>query len=250
MDALQFIDPADLRPRASICLYGEGGGGKTTNALATAPGTSLYLNLDRMHAATKARELAPGKFKEIQPQEGDSVSDVLDAIYLRVRNGDGEENVVIDTVGRLYDALLEELSSKNTGDAVGITTQANHGDVQTKIKRFVQAMGETPVNLILIAHEQIDDSEAEKMRRPMTGGKKLPEQIIGLMDIVAYCKAIDNGKDADPQFEWKAQLVQGNGRRAKPGPGDLGAVRSIDITEWLALTYPPTKTNTKEAIAA
>lgn len=246
MTDLTFVNPADITPAFSIMLYGPPGTGKTIAAL-SAPGPVLYVNADRAHAASKARAVHGAD--QVHELWFESV-DQLDEVYLRMRSGTApEQTVALDTVGEVYDKLLQEASKNNTGKSAGLVTLENHGYVQTKIVRFIEAMNDLPINLVLICHEQVDDQEAELTRRPMTGGRKLPEKLMGKVDIVAYTAAVTD--EETDVTRWVGQLVEGHGRRAKDGTGGLGKVRDLNLSEWIKTgaaalaTVDPKSTNNK-----
>lgn len=227
--AIQFVNPAEIVPRFSIMLYGRPGTGKTVGAL-SAPGPIVYINADRPHAASKARALFPAKdIREVAFEGRDTLTDT----YLYVRNEAAGEvkTVVLDTVGAAYEKILKELSRNNTGKSAGLVTLENYGEANKQIAGFIESLLDLPINVVLVAHEQIDDQEASVTRRPMTGGKKLPEQLMGKMDIVAFTE-VKQAEGEQPQYVGK--LIDGDGYRAKGGPTfDLGEAPTIDLTNWI-----------------
>lgn len=242
---ITFTDPAQIEPRFATMLYGRPGTGKTVGAL-SAPGPILYLNADRPHAASKARALFPNKdirevtFPSEQPSEANpspARRTLVDAYrYLRDEDaGQQVKSVVLDTVGAMYEKILKELSTFNTGKSAGLITLENYGEANKQIAGFVEQLLELPINVILCAHEQIDDAETQVTRRPMTGGKKLPEQLMGKMDIVAFTE-VKQAEGQPPKYIGK--LLDGDGYRAKGGPTfDLGDAPEIDLTKWIEHGY-------------
>lgn len=239
MNELSFVNPAEIPPRFKVVLYGTPGTGKTIGAC-SAPGPILYLNFDRSHAASKARAIhGADKIRElacppVTKDDRTPAADLLTDAYMYLRDSeDGADvvTVVLDTVGGAYDKILKELSRANTGKSAGLVTLENYGEANKKIADWVDAISGMDVNLVLIAHEQIDDQETELTRRPMTGGKKLPEQLMGKVDIVAYTTAMQGEKDSDP-VRYVGQVVEGKGRRAKDGTGALGTYSDLDLTDW------------------
>jgi hypothetical protein len=138
-----------------------------------------------------------------------------------VGNAEGE----IDSVGEVYQRLVEELAGS------GRASLQNYGDVNTKIERFVRAIKDLPINVVLIAHEQLDEDDGASIKRPATGGKKLPEKLVAAVDVVGYCAVIPEGDDTPRRYV--AQLVEANGRRAKDRSGALGKLRDVDLSEWI-----------------
>jgi hypothetical protein len=99
---------------------------------------------------------------------------------------------------------------------------------------LVRFLRDQPINTVLVCHERIDDTEAERIVRPLTGGQQLPELLLAEVDVAAYTATLEP-TDERPQ-RWIGQLVEGRGRRAKDRSGALGIVRDLDLTEWLT-TY-------------
>lgn len=218
---LTFVNPAS-QDTARILLYASAGQGKTTAAL-TAPGPILFVNADRPTATTAARRRFPDQIvREVQFAGRQTLNDV----YLHIREKkDDTATVVLDTIGEAYRMLLDEMAG-----AKDRPTIQQYGDAQTIIDRWIRAMRDLPVNLVLVCHEEIhEDDDAGRIVRPNTGGKNTPERIMGQMDVVAYIALVD-GEDGPKSV---AQLQQARGRRAKDGTGALGAVRDAHLTEWL-----------------
>jgi hypothetical protein len=139
---------------------------------------------------------------------------------------------VLDPVGEIYQKLFEHFMPEGANRNQVL---AAHGDTSTKIERFVRAVRDLPINVVLVCHEEVADQEGETIRRPLTGGKKLPEKLVGMMSIVGYCGVIPADKEKGTPTRYVAQLVEANGRRAKDRSGGLGAVRDIDLTDWFAV---------------
>ena len=61
------------------------------------------------------------------------------------------QTVVMDTIGEVYRILFEEISNGKQ------PTLQNYGDVNTKLERFIRALRDLSVNVVLLAHEEIAD---------------------------------------------------------------------------------------------
>lgn len=221
MTPLTFVEPSAAAPTVNILLYGPGGTGKTVNAC-SAPGPILVANAEGESALRFARGLWGDEKIHEKPV---SVAKDLDDIFLHVREGCEEKTLLVDSVGEIYQRLVEELAGG------GRASLQNYGDVNTKIERFVRAVKDLPINVVLIAHEQVDDEDGQVTRRPATGGKKLPEKLVAAVDIVGYCGVVPESEDSPRR--WVAQLVEANGRRAKDRSGGLGKTRDIDLSVWI-----------------
>ena len=226
--ALTFIEP-DLQPDSwNALLYGPGGNGKTVGAC-SAPGPLVLVNADGPDASRKSHAIYGDKIREL-PFEG---AETLREVYLYVTSDDGKDvrTVVLDPLGEIYQKLFEELHPPGSPRKSGL---AAHGDVQTIIERFIRSMRDLSVNLVLVCHEEVADLEGEAVRRPMTGGKKLPEKVIGMVSIVAYCGVVPADAEKGTPRRWVGQLIEAGGRRAKDRSEGLGDFRDIDLTEWFA----------------
>jgi hypothetical protein len=219
--SLTFVEPSAVAPTLNILLYGPGGTGKTVNAC-SAPGPVLVGNAEGESALRFAR----GKWGDDKIHEkAISCAKDLDDIFVHVREGCEEKTLVIDSVGEVYQRLVEELAGS------GRASLQNYGDVNTKIERFVRAIKDLPINVVLIAHEQLDEDDGASIKRPATGGKKLPEKLVAAVDVVGYCAVLPESEDTPRRYV--AQLVEANGKRAKDRSGGLGKMRDIDLSEWI-----------------
>lgn len=225
--SLTFTTPDTTNEFWNVLLYGPGGNGKTVGAC-SAPGPVLLVNADGPDASRKAHAIYGDKIREVVFDGAKT----LDEVFLYVTSKDGEDvkTVVLDPLGEIYQKLFEEMGGERKD------MLKNHGDTQTKIERFVRSFRDLPINLVLVCHEEVADQEGETIRRPLTGGKKLPEKIVGMMSIVGYCGVVP----ADPEKDeteptYVAQLVEARGRRAKDRSGGLGDSRTLNLSEWFPL---------------
>lgn len=218
---LQVLSPPDASTTHNMLIYGPPGTGKTV-AAASAPGPVLYVNAEGQNALRKAREIhGDDKLREVRFEGAQTLIDV----YNHVKEGKADERtVVLDTVGEAYTILLGEYGSATP-------TLPQYGEVNLKIERWVRALRDLDVNVVLVCHEQVDDGSDEVTRRPRTGGRQLPETLMAIVDVVAYTAVIAETEDTPRQYV--GQLVSANGRRAKDRSGVLGKFRELNLTEWI-----------------
>jgi phage nucleotide-binding protein len=239
---IQFVEPSTEAQPLKALLYGPPGSGKTV-AACSAPGPILYLNCEGPDALTFSRRMfGDDKIREVAFT---GKQDLVDT-YIYARDAEsGIATFVVDSIGEMYRILLEEESGQKQ------TTLQNYGTVNTRIERFARSLRDLPLNVVLVAHEEIADVEGEIVRRPVTGGKKLPEILMAMMSVVAYCGVVPE-KDTDPR-RFVGQLVQANGRRAKDRSDSLGKSRDLDLTEWINTMRgdtPAEQTPEKELVIA
>lgn len=220
---LMFVEPSGQVP-LNVCLYGPTGSGKTT-AACSAPGPVLVVNSDRQSALRFSRRKQGNEHIHEVPYRS---SDTLKAVTAHVQDETSEERtIVVDTFGEIYEQLVYEIGGL-------VPPIQAYQKVQGILKDFVRDLRNTGQHLVLVCHEQVDDSEeGGALRRPMAGGQKLPEWLMGKMSIVSYCSAIPGERETDP-IRYVGQLVQARGRRAKDDSGALGPWRELDLTEWFA----------------
>ncbi len=218
---LTFVEPQTAFKTANFLLYGPGGSGKTI-AATSAPGPVLVLNSEGPGGLAKARSL--GRDVREVSFTGQRVFRPF-CEYVKA-GADGAQTVVIDTVAKMYEAIIKELG--------GSKPQIQHyGQANAAIKDLVLFLRDQPVNVVLVCHEKIDDQDGDRIVRPLTGGQQLPEILVGEVDVCAYTAELAASEDKPKR--WVGQLVQDKGRRAKDRSGALGAFRDLDLTEWLGI---------------
>lgn len=225
------IEPPVTTHRFSALLYGPEGSRKST-AAASAPDPIVYLNADRRDGIRFARNLFPGKdLREVRVTGLETLHETV----FYVRENPDVETVVIDTVGRTFDLVLRDIAQDDKR-----ATTPEIGTAQTEIERFIEALIELDVNVILVAHDmtvEVEGSDNDgtllRERMPMCGTSKpsFPRKLMRLVSVVGYCGVMGDGDDR----RGVAQLEEGHGRRAKDGTGALAGndgVRDLDLSEW------------------
>lgn len=218
---LKFVEAEAAAMYWNLLLYGPAKNGKTV-AACSAPGPVLLLTCQGPASYRYARSRFGDKLRIVEYVNKQTLDQILG--YIRA-GGNGERTIVVDTVGDVHAALLLQFGGRKP--------QIQHyGQANDEVLAFVKALRDLPINVVLVCHEQIDDSEeGGATRRPQTGGKKLPEQVMGEVDIIAYCGVVQPDEKKPPQYI--GQLVQAKGRRAGDRSGALGSTRELDLTEWV-----------------
>jgi hypothetical protein len=244
MSPLQFVTPeqaAEATSHISVILHGPEGIGKTTGAV-SAPGPILFVNADAPSRLRFARRTFPDKdIREVRiraavPGQPPTACATLDEVVLHLRDGNGIETVIVDPLARVYACVLDEFGGRHP-------TQQNHGDAQNYMERFVLALLELPVHVVLVAHDHPypmgtteDGSEIHELL-PYCGSISNPglaKRLMRPVDVIAYCGVIDDEETGERIH--MAQTIHGpKARRAKEGLGVLGDYPRLDLTEWVAL---------------
>lgn len=222
--ALAFLDPAAQPTTLAVLLYGPPGTGKST-AAASMPGPVLYLNAESPRALREVRARhEPGHIREFPITGKQSLIDA--ALYLR-DGGDGEKTVVLDPVEDVWRILIEEAAP------AGRATLQQFGDAGTQIERFCRFLvKDSGLNVVLVCHENPMDTGDGVVLMPMTGGRKNPQVLAAMCDVVGYTAVIQS-KDAPPRYV--AQTIPNERRYAKCRGGILPPVADLDLSEWLRL---------------
>lgn len=243
---LTFVDEAAIAKideRISALLYGPKGVGKTT-AAASAPGPMVYGNADAPGRLRYARREHYGKdIREVRitgrptPQDKPTARKTLEDLYLYVAEGNGVQTVVLDPLARIHDLVLDDIGGQRP-------SLQDRGDAGTWLERYIGALLELPVNLVLVAHDlgykvaTTEGGDETFEIFPFCGSKSNPGLAKNLMrplDVVAYCGVITAETETElfPAGTRVAQLFHGGGRQGADGLGVLGEVAELDLTAWV-----------------
>lgn len=241
--ALTFEKPPE-QPRPNVLLYGPPKTGKTA-AAASAPGSSLYLNLDLPNAVRYAHEKhnANGRVK-FPVFEG--MQTLID-IYLGCQQDPTWDVVVVDPIGDLYRRLLEEASRMPDGKVPIRPTLNQYGDIGVHLERWCRSMCATPnTSFIIVGHEFPVENEATETVEKLVwtgtkaGSASLSQKLMGMVDIVAYCGVVPT-EDGDAQY--MGQLVSQDGRRGGDRFDVLAPLESLDLADWFERIGVPSSNN-------
>jgi hypothetical protein len=215
----------------NVVLYGPPKTAKTAGA-ASAPGSTLYVNLDLPNAIRYAHEHhnQDGRIKWVKFKGMETLVDIHKLVHGPA--SERPDNVVIDPVGDLYRRLLEDASERAVRPSLP-TYQA----VGTHLERFCRMLCEAPVNAIFICHDHPikDESTGEMMRLPFTGSASNPtigQRLMAMVDIIGYTGLVEQ---EDGSVAYQAQLISAKGRQGGDRFAVLGSVRDTNLAEWFAL---------------
>lgn len=228
---LQFVDPPAAPETFNVLLYGPPKSGKST-AAATAPGPNLWVNAEGPNALHFARKVARERGNEIlEVQVGRDVDArlLLRQVIEHVRRGSPRPvTVTVDTLAKLREALIRQIVVPGARN-----TLQQFGEVARIMREFIRALRDEPVNLVLIAHQDVQDADGDRIVQALIGGT-LTAEVPGEVDVVAYTHSFKDEESGERRYV--GQLVEAKGRVAGDRSGALGAVRDLDLAEWLA-TY-------------
>jgi hypothetical protein len=235
LQSLEFVRLGEVAPDTfNVLLFGAPKSGKST-AAATAPGPIMWLNCEGAGALGFARKVAAERGNQIlevamaDGKNGRQISPMLHMVMDHLRQHPEIRSVVVDTIGKVREALAHELVQQGSPKSI-----QQWGKVNDILTGFVRGLRDLPVNVVFLAHlDQVDDAEAGRSVRPLIGGKAT-EVVPGEVDVVAFTSP----HQVDGQVRYVGQLVDGNGRT---GLGDRSGgirgeltYRELDLTEWLA----------------
>lgn len=228
---LIFEEPPATPDTANFLLYGPVKTGKST-AAATAPSPILWLSAEGPGALAYARKIAAARGTQIHEVRINRTTEdpraVLRNVIQHVRAGTEPvpATVVVDTIAKVREALIRQIVVPGAKNSI-----QQFGEVARILREFVQMMRDLPVNLVVIAHQDVSDAEGERIVRPLIGGA-LTEEIPSEVDVIAYTHSFVDDTSGDRRYV--GQLVEAKGRVAGDRSGGLGAVRDLDLTEWLS----------------
>lgn len=219
---LTFVDPAETIDTYRVCLWAAPGSGKSV-AAASAPDPLLVLSADRPSAYKFARKHYVGKdIREVRYVNSSTLAEV----YRYLAEPDCDiRTVVVDPVGNIIDRLRDEAPQTPDGP--------DHQWVNKKVLGFVTELRRFDVNVVLVAHEKLNDGKGgDKKLYPALGGGTLINKLLAEMDIVARIER--HTSDESDEVKWVGQLQPRGNLVCKESVsgGVLGDRRIADLTRW------------------
>ena len=176
----------------NMLIYGDPGVGKTTFA-STAP-KPLIIDLENGSLALAG--------KDVEIAQVDTLADAREAIKYALEQG--YQTVVIDSITRYAELLLEEILKENKRDTARIQ---DWGEVVKRIKKLIWTLQGKNINTIFIALETEDKDEDLLIKRPAVPGQ-LKVAIPAIVDIVGYLRVRKGGErviSVKPSPKWYAK---------------------------------------------
>lgn len=228
--ALIFVDEPPIPQTFNVLLYGPAKSGKST-AAATAPSPIIWISAEGPGALAYARKTATERdteINEVRVRRGDDTRELLRNVvqHVRSRAEPVPATVVIDTIAKVRERLIGEIVVPGASNSI-----QQFGEVARILREFIEIMRDEPVNLIIVAHHDPSDVDGQRIVQPLIGGA-LTQVIPGEVDVIAYTHSFKDEQSGERRYV--GQLVEAKGRIAGDRSGGLGAVRDLDLTEWLA----------------
>lgn len=229
LNVLEFADDTNVPVTFNVLAYGPPKSGKST-AAATAPGPILWVNAEGRGALAYARKLAKERgtqILEVRIERDTDVRTTLRKVLQYVRSGTEPKprTVVLDTLAKVRDGLVRQMVDPGSKNSL-----KQYGEVNRILNETISILRDEPVNLILLAHENVQDADGDRIVEPLIGGA-LTQFAQGEVDVLAYTGIHRDEQTGETSYV--GQLVEGRGRRAGDRSGALGAWRKLDFSEWL-----------------
>jgi len=201
-----------------MIVYGLGGVGKTTFA-ASFPKPLL---IDFENGAKYFGER--GISVDVAQQKEWFTNDDFQTLKTAIDNYD---TIIVDPIGEAMQKLMESPSisgAKYRQGGTGDLTIAGWGEVKKKMRNFVKWLRDTDKNIVIVAHVDEKTDGENIVRRPMIA-TKLSDELITMVDIVAYMGTVTSKNEESGETESKRVLFldpSDESRVSKDRTGKLG----------------------------
>jgi hypothetical protein len=223
---LDFVDPLERDDTYRVVLWASPGQGKSV-AAASAPSPILVLTADRPSAYRFARKHHGHTAQTLRETRFVDASS-LDAVFRYLSSDEGKDvrTVVVDPVSNVYDHLVDTLPLRGDGEP-------NYQTVNKKVLGFVQSLRRFDINVVLVAHEKLNDGrKGDGKLYPALGGPSLINKLLAEMDLVAHIERVVRTTDDGEQQLWVGQLQPRDNLVCKESTGALGDRRVADLSRW------------------
>ena len=232
---LAFVDPHEVDDTYRVVLWAAPGSGKSVVA-ASAPGPILVLSADRPSAYKYARKHhAPKVINEVRYRDAST----LDAVYRYLRDHPETRSFVLDPFTNVYDALADAAPAGREGGP-------DYQWVNKKLLGFVKSLRVFDINVILVAHEKLNDGKkGDGKLYPALGGPALINKVLAEVDICAH---VEMRRADDGSVTNVAQLQPTDSLVCKESAsgGALGPRRIADLTRWFEVASEALKPDTSD----
>lgn len=178
---------------AVMCLYGQPGSGKTTNATRL-PGKSLLISSDNSAIVLKNFERPNLTIKEAQ-----GFKEFVEA-FEAATTSKQYDNIIVDCLTDLIDAYIVEIRENGfSGDI-----RQHYLAVYTKVKFLVRKAAFCETNVVFSCWEDVETvtlptGEIANRISPMLPAK-IKQQVCGLCNIVAYVTSANDKQNVKQWF--------------------------------------------------
>jgi phage nucleotide-binding protein len=179
-------------PSLVMCLYGQGGVGKTT--LATTAPKPIFIDSEDGTKALGARGI------NVPVIHVRSWADVQEA-WTSVKDDKSFETVVIDPIDKFLDLLID---AEKSGGEMNIK---KWGSVKDRMRKFIWAVKSSGKHALFVAHETKDKDDEQQIRSPKLG-VNLSSEIVDLCDVVGHLRISNDGKRSlrvQPEQKYEAK---------------------------------------------
>jgi hypothetical protein len=158
-------------PSLVLCVYGQGGIGKTTLA-ASAP-NPVFIDAEEGTKGLGSRGIS------VPVYQVKSWKEVQEAWGL-IKNNPAFETVVVDPIGAFLNLLIDEVKGGNSDMSLRLW-----GTAKERMRKFIWAVKLSGRHVIFIAHEGKDKDEEKILRSPELAAN-LSKELINLCDVVGH----------------------------------------------------------------